>query len=136
MLVPGGVLLLTGPAHMSLWSYFDVASHHCRRYEPDELVRKLVGAGYRVEYVTQYMASLYPLVWLGRWLVGRGNRHDAKTMERRRNLLFRELRIVPLVNDLLAWLLSREVPVIARRRKIALGTSLLAIARKDERPGS
>jgi SAM-dependent methyltransferase len=131
MLAPGGTLLLTGPAHMSLWSYFDVLSHHCRRYEAQELETKLVSAGYRVEYVTEYMASLYPLVWLGRWLVGRENRRDSANAERRRKLLFRELRIIPLVNGLLTWLLSREVPIIARRGKITIGTSLLAIARKD-----
>src|SRR5262245_7133302 len=61
MLAPGGALLLTVPAHRSLWSYFDEASCHCRRYEPEELESKLRDAGYQVEYLTQYMASVFPL---------------------------------------------------------------------------
>src|SRR5262245_37315921 len=31
LLDPDGALLLTVPAHASLWSYFDEASRHCRR---------------------------------------------------------------------------------------------------------
>ena len=68
MLVPGGHLLVTVPAHRALWSYFDEAAHHCRRYAAPDLRRKLVAAGYRVDYLTQYMAALFPLVWLGRRL--------------------------------------------------------------------
>src|SRR5439155_5457643 len=66
MLRPGGALLLTVPAHPCLWSYFDVAAHHCRRYEPAVLERRLIDTGYRVDYLTQYMVSIFPLVWLGR----------------------------------------------------------------------
>ena len=33
LLSDGGTLLLTVPANQELWSYFDEASHHCRRYE-------------------------------------------------------------------------------------------------------
>ena len=66
VLLPGGQLCLTVPAHMSLWSYFDEASHHCRRYEPAELEGKLGQAGFEVEYVSQYMRLLYPLMWFGR----------------------------------------------------------------------
>jgi ubiquinone/menaquinone biosynthesis C-methylase UbiE len=42
MLTIRGALLLTAPIHQSLWSYFDEASCHYRRYDPDELERKLV----------------------------------------------------------------------------------------------
>jgi len=34
---PGGHLLVTVPAYKALWSRFDEESHHCRRYELDEL---------------------------------------------------------------------------------------------------
>jgi SAM-dependent methyltransferase len=70
MLRADGILLLTVPAHRSLWSYFDEASHHCRRYEPSELRGKLVQAGYTIEYLSQYMMSIFPLVWVGRRLSG------------------------------------------------------------------
>ena len=66
LLKPGGSLFVTVPAHMSLWSYFDTASHHCRRYEIPELTERLARAGFEIEYVTEFMTALYPLVWLGR----------------------------------------------------------------------
>ncbi len=131
MLAPGGVLLLTVPAHRSLWSYFDEASHHCRRYELAELQSKLVGTGYRVEYLTQYMATIFPLVWLGRRLAALIDRRPSGDADRTHDLAHRELRITPVVNDLLAVLLAQEARVIGRLGSLPIGTSLVAVARKN-----
>jgi SAM-dependent methyltransferase len=130
LLRAGGALLLTVPAHPSLWSYFDEASRHCRRYELAELGNKLVVAGYRVEYLTQYMASIFPLVWLGRRIAALADRRPAGDTKRIIGLASAELRIVPVVNDLLAYLLGLETHEISRRRQLPIGTSLLAIARR------
>jgi len=131
MLAPGGRLLLTVPAHPSLWSYFDGASHHCRRYELAELESKLIRTDYRIEYLTQYMASIFPLVWLKRRLVASTERCLANDVNRTHELASGELRIMPVLNDLLVLLLAQEARMIARRRQLPIGTSLLAIARKD-----
>ncbi len=132
MLLPGGALLLTVPAHQSLWSYFDEASHHCRRYEQAELRGKLENAGYRVEYITYYMLSIFPLVWLGRRLaaLGKGRNGDQAHASQARNMAIAEFRIWPILNELLNWVLSRESRLVARRRRLPVGTSLLAVARK------
>jgi SAM-dependent methyltransferase len=121
MLRPGGTLLLTVPGHASLWSDFDEASGHCRRYEEEELRRKLRETGFAIEHVTQYMATIYPLVWLSRRRRRRGDLADA---------VRRELRIVPLVNTVLALLLSQEARWVARGGRLPVGTSLVAVARK------
>lgn len=126
MLAPGGVLLLTVPAHPSLWSYFDEAAYHCRRYTSAELRLKLVIAGYRIEYVTQYMATLFPLVWFQRRLL----RRRVGDANRAHDLVMRDLRVIPVVNRVLAWLLAQEARLVRRRRALPLGTSLLSIARK------
>ena len=44
---PGGRLILTVPAHQSLWSAFDVASGHERRYTLATLSRALRASGFR-----------------------------------------------------------------------------------------
>jgi len=131
LLTLNGRLFLTVPAHPNLWSYFDEESHHFRRYQLAELRNKLLAAGYQIEYLTQYMLSIFPLVKLGRKLASLTNR----SVQQRANLsskqlTIRELQIVPIVNELLTWLLSQEVSLIKRRLPIPLGTSLLAIARK------
>jgi SAM-dependent methyltransferase len=131
MLSQDGVLLLTVPAHPSLWSYFDEASHHFRRYKLHELRSKLIGAGYHVEYITHYMATVFPLVWLGRRLRSLNRRQGAPDIDGAKALASAELRIIPVVNSLLALLLSLEVRLIARRRHLLMGTSLLAVAHRE-----
>jgi SAM-dependent methyltransferase len=127
MLAPGGAILLTVPAHMSLWSYFDVAAHHARRYSADELTTKLERAGFEVEYVTQFMRAIYPLVWLGRRVkAALGRREDAVAMTQR------ELRVTPGLNGLLGAALAGEAELVRRRRRINLGTSLLAVGRRRD----
>ncbi len=131
MLKDDGVLLITVPAHRRLWSYFDEAAHHCRRYEPDELRQKLGEAGYEIEYFTQFMMSIFPIVWIGRHvsalyqrLPGRRNVSSPEQMATQ------ELRLNPLTNKALTRLLSLERRWLADGRTLPLGTSLLAVARK------
>lgn len=130
MLAWDGVLLLTVPAHKSLWSYFDEGSGHYRRYELSELESKLTSTGYKVEYITQYMASIFPLLWLVRRLKTLNLKRGARDSNRTRDFALAELRTVPLVNNVLAFLLSQEARLVTRRRRLPIGTSLLAIARK------
>lgn len=125
-LVPGGALLLTVPAHPSLWSYFDEASHHQRRYDATELRSKLLNSGYHVEYLTPYMACLFPLLWLGRRMAGLLHRGDVNVDD----LATRELRINPLANDLLYHILRREARLVKRRKQLPMGASIVAIARR------
>ena len=48
------------------------SARHCRRYGRRELITRLQGAGYKVEFVTEFMASILPVVWAGRKLAGGG----------------------------------------------------------------
>jgi SAM-dependent methyltransferase len=130
MLVPGGALLLTVPAHPELWSYFDVAACHCRRYRLEELRQKLSARGFEITYITEFMTALFPLAWVKRRLFVSQRAIAAPATQRDRDLALRELRIVPLLNGLMLLLLSLEIKWIARRRRLPLGTSILAVARK------
>ncbi len=130
LLTLGGRLLLTVPAHPFLWSYFDKASKHCRRYKLSELERKLLGTGFQVEYLTQYMAVIFPLVWLWRWLAAVIDRRPAGDEARSHGLAGRELQIIPVINKMVGLLLAQEARLVARRFALPFGTSLLAIARK------
>jgi len=127
MLRPEGRLLLTVPAHMSLWSYFDVAACHCRRYECADLTRVLGENGFEVEYLTEFMMSLFPLVWFLRRVNGGHTTTDPKKAAERAAT---ELKIVPVVNALLKFVLTVETFAIQRRWRLPIGTSLLAVARK------
>jgi SAM-dependent methyltransferase len=128
LLTKEGVLLITVPADQRLWSYFDVASQHHRRYEARELNEKLVAAGYKVEYLTPYMAVLQPILWAARRLAALGGpqTYDAATA---RVASQADLRVRPASGAILGFLLAQELRLLRRRRRIPIGASLLAIAR-------
>ena len=128
MLKPGGTLLLTVPAHQSLWSYFDEASHHCRRYEPDDLRRKLNQTGFEIEFLSQFMATIYPLLWIIRRFQSRRRTQNSAPTDR--SLSLEELRIVPVVNGLLTFVLMQEAKIIKARIALPFGSSLIVAARR------
>lgn len=130
MLAPGGWLMLTVPAYRSLWSYFDEAARHQLRYAPSELRERLLAAGFRVEYLSPYMTLLFPLVWLARRVAARLPGKAASEEQRNHDLTENELRTIPVVNEILAWILSQETRPILARRVLPFGTSLIAIAQK------
>ena len=118
------ILVLTVPAHQELWSYFDEASQHCRRYTLPDLETKLTKSGYRIDYLSEYMMALYPLMWLGRRFAGRNRGGDAM------QLASKELQVVPILNAALNFVLAQELRWLAKRRRLPIGTSLIAVARK------
>jgi len=124
ILDPQGRLMLTVPCDPALWSAFDEASGHCRRYRKEDLEQKLQECGYIVEYLTPYMAGIYPLVWLSRRF---GKRSGPGEVAR---AVKRDLRVIPVLNGMLSVVLSQEIRWIRRRRNLPIGTSLLALARK------
>ena len=130
MLKPGGILLLTVPAHQALWSYFDEAAHHCRRYELDDLRRKLDQAGFEIEFLSQFMASIYPLLWIIRRIESRRRAHKSHSADTDRSLSLKELRIVPVVNGLLTFILMQEARIIKSRIALPFGSSLIVAARR------
>jgi SAM-dependent methyltransferase len=127
-----GQLILTVPAHQKLWSYYDEAMHHYRRYGSTDLRRKLESAGYEVDYLTYFMLGTLPLLWLGRRLAPLIKRRSAPGTDRAHDLATGDLRVPPSANMLLKLLLVPEVHLVAHRRSIPTGSSLLAICRKHE----
>jgi SAM-dependent methyltransferase len=130
MLPNNGALLITVPAYKSLWSYADHHANHKRRYSRLDLEQKLLEAGFKVEYVTYYMMSIVPLVWLGRMLANRALKRSQNPAELERRMFQNELKIRPGMNQFLFQAISQELHFIERRRQLPFGTSLIALARR------
>ena len=131
MLKPDGMFLLTVPAHQSLWSYFDEVSHHCRRYESVDLRRKLNLCGFEIQFLSQFMASIFPLIWLVRRIRSIRRRNDnSKAAESDRTLSLQELEIVPVLNGLLSFVLAQEAKLVGSRFVLPFGSSLIVIAKR------
>jgi SAM-dependent methyltransferase len=125
---PGGRLVITVPAHPALWSHADDYAGHYRRYSPAGLRGALTRAGFRIDYLSHFMAPLVPLVWLRRRLARLLNRVGPGAGKSPRELALRDLTVVPVLNRCLAWLLAPEAPLLAGGRRLPIGTSLLAVA--------
>ncbi len=74
VLKPGGLLMLTVPAHMRLWNFNDRFSHHLRRYELNE-VKSLLGDKFKIKNIGHWnLVSYLPArilarlnnTWLGK----------------------------------------------------------------------
>ena len=123
VLVPGGVVVVTVPAYMFMWSAHDVVNQHRRRYVRGQLGRVLAGAGFRVEKLTYFNARLFPAALVTRAakrIVG-GSGSDFALPS-------------PRVNRMLTRAFAGEAP-----RVLAAGTaggfpfglSILAVGRRD-----
>lgn len=78
VLKPGGICLVTVPAHEWLFSNFDANIGHYRRYSRKNLLWSLEGAGFR----SNYSQFLFALLVLPAWVL----RKLSKNSERERNL--------------------------------------------------
>ena len=125
-LSPGGILVLTVPAHPSLFDEADVIAGHRRRYRRAELRDKLQRAGFELRALTHFMAPLAFLLAPLRLLVRLFTR-DCSALARR-DL---ELRPVPCVNELLLGTLRLE-KLLLRATSLPVGTSLIALAFRPE----
>ena len=121
LLRPGGLAVVTVPAGMALWSDWDVALHHQRRYSRRKL-RALFGPGdWDVLHVNYTNVLAYPAVWLlRRW---RSLRGSALAAEKRA-----EDRLPPRwLNSLLR---AAFVATGLSRCPFPFGVSLLLVARR------
>ncbi len=125
VLEPGGVLVLTVPAHPLLFDEMDRIAHHRRRYRRSELGQKLRAAGFHVLCLSHFMAPLVPLAPLRRVMRALGGRHSA--VERLR----RELTVAPVLNGVMRGVLRLERPLV-RTALLPCGSSLIAVAARPE----
>jgi SAM-dependent methyltransferase len=115
---PGGVLLLTVPAHPALWSAHDEANHHYRRYTRGALIAAAVETDWAVAESSYFNAAL-----LAPAAVVRLARRRARSPRS-------ELSLTPPVLDrVLEWPSRAEAALLRRGARLPVGLSLLAVLR-------
>jgi SAM-dependent methyltransferase len=122
---PGGIVLLTVPAHGWLWSRFDTLSNHRRRYRRPELLGLLRRAGFSPIRSTYFMFFLLPFLVLAR-IPGHLCGRSQTAADLHSDL---GARTIPLVNPLLLAIMRIERALLAAF-PLPTGSSLIAIARK------
>jgi len=117
---PNGLLVLSVPQHMALWSPHDDLGHHCRRYEPSELRALLTETGFEPLVTTSFNALPLPLMLLSRARSRRSTSVDPMS----------ELRIGPTVNRALAGILTVERSLTKLGVRWPVGGSRIVVARR------
>jgi len=128
LMVPGGRLYVTVPAHQWLWSGEDILAGHSRRYTVPTLSRLLENAGYTVEFATCFFGFLPLPIILRRVLpyrLGFAPRKDAEGAVRSDHEADG-----PLSGRILRMLTRRELSRIAGLRPLRTGGSCMGVARK------
>ncbi|HSM17125.1 MAG TPA: class I SAM-dependent methyltransferase [Gemmatimonadales bacterium] len=123
VLADRGLVMITVPAYMWLWSEHDVLNEHKRRYVREEVAALVQRAGFEIEQLTYFNSYLFPSAVLAR-LARRVIRSVGKA----------DLSMPPpwanrLMTRVFASERRRLVPN-GRPRGFPAGLSLLAIARK------
>lgn len=119
LLKPGGVNVVTVPASMALWSDWDEALHHFRRYDRDGLRALFPSGQWDILHVNYTNVLAFPAVWLVRkWR----RRRPARGQTRAEDKL-----PPPWLNRLLR---ASFVRFGRRRLPFPFGVSLLLVARK------
>lgn len=122
VLKAGGMLFLTVPAMMRLWSKIDEASGHKRRYEIPELREKLAGTGFEVMYINYWSVTTLPMFLLYR-----------KRLESEVRVGDLNGYLTPppaMLNELFYRLLVWETKSLSRL-KYPFGATLVVAARKE-----
>jgi len=122
VLRPGGWLVVTVPAFVSLWSEHDVAVHHKRRYALHELIGILKSGGFMIEWASYWHFFLFMPVY-GMRLLKRNSRRKPKKQT--------DLIELPyLINRFLLRLLKMENSIISKVR-FPIGVSIVCVCKKE-----
>lgn len=127
LLQPGGRLYVSVPAFNWLWSADDVHAGHFRRYRSQILEESLRETGFNVEYSTYFFSHLVVPLFMKRSIpsrVGLRKRSIGTTAAAEHRLQS------GMIQKVLNALSSRETKRISTKKRIAFGTSCLAIASK------
>jgi 2-polyprenyl-3-methyl-5-hydroxy-6-metoxy-1,4-benzoquinol methylase len=118
LLEPEGLIVITVPAFMELWTDHDDLNHHLVRYKKNSL-RKIVNqAGLYILFEKYFFQWLFPLKLITRLVeTVRGSRPSVPQIP------------APWVNESLL-LLSRMEQVVTRKLHIPFGSSLMMVGRK------
>lgn len=121
VLKPGGVMVTTVPALRWLWSEHDEALHHFRRYDLAEFSARLTAAGFRIQRISYYNATLLAPIAAVR-LAGRALRPFRASTAAPSS----DVSVPPApINEVLTKLFASERLVLERWR-LPIGASLIA----------
>ncbi|MDM7991988.1 MAG: class I SAM-dependent methyltransferase [Candidatus Fermentibacter sp.] len=120
-LAPDGLLIVTVPAMPSLWSRYDTACGHFKRYTRRSLLNLLGDSGFEAVFCSHFMMAPVPFLAVSRNLHGAG---------RNVSIDEREFRPGRFVSSVLGAYLCVEAGLLRAGFRFPAGSSLVAAARR------
>ncbi len=117
-----GYLIVTVPQHQFLWSNLDEFVHHKRRYNRQDLLEKIESVGLKIEYVSSFVFSLFPLMLISRYL--------EKNKEVSMSNFDQQVRFNHFTNWFLGFFMRIDEIMIRLRLSLPWGGSLIVVAKK------
>jgi 2-polyprenyl-3-methyl-5-hydroxy-6-metoxy-1,4-benzoquinol methylase len=125
MLKKDGVLIISVPQYMFLWSKLDEIVKHKRRYSRRELVAKLKANDFDIDYVTSFLFILFPLMLISR-LFDKAD-DELPTNERE---LEKRVTFSGFLNRIFDFIMKVDEALISIGVSLPVGGTLVAVARK------
>lgn len=120
-----GLFFISVPQYMFMWSQVDNLSFHKRRYSKKEITGKLKEAGFKIEYATSFVFTLFPLLYLIRYSKKKGPETYSES-----EFLKKELKVNPVLNHILYFFMLIDAALIKLNFRLPAGGSLFLAARK------
>ncbi|MFN3551297.1 MAG: class I SAM-dependent methyltransferase [Endomicrobiia bacterium] len=115
---PSGILILTVPSYMWLWSYWDEILGHKRRYNKKILFEKMQKVGFQIVKISHFYSFLLPIAIVFRVI---------KSIAKKRTSDF--IDIPNFINKILLFLSALEREII-KRNILPFGLSIFVVAKK------
>ncbi len=125
MLKPNGVVLLSVPQYMFLWSRLDELVKHKRRYSKRELLAKLEESGFDIGYSTSFVFVLFPLMLLSRLFDNGRASPQGSELELEERVTFSDF-----ANAVFDFFMRIDEWLIQSGLSLPFGGTLIAVARK------
>ena len=125
MLKPNGVVLLSVPQHMFLWSRLDELVKHKRRYSKQDLLAKLEESGFDIGYSTSFVFFLFPLMLLSRLFDNGRASPQGSELELEERVTFSDF-----ANAVFDFFMRIDEWFIQSGLSLPFGGTLIAVARK------
>lgn len=120
-----GYFFITVPQYEWMWSYLDDYAMHKRRYTQKEIKQKLTNAGFKVVFISSFVTTLFPFVFVSR-LLKKNKSIDKITIED----VIQEFKIPKWMNNLFYRLMMIDAWCIKKNISLSFGNSIVVVAQK------
>lgn len=129
---PDGLVYVTVPAYMSLWSNHDVINHHVRRYTRPELRQLFHHIKAREEFATYFNSLLFPPIYLFRRMKSLFRKKEEPLKAQSDFEVIRTQSFLgKIMNSVLGAVFSMEL-FFLKFMRFPAGVSILILARKTK----